>query len=184
MSKKARALFFFQKLPKVDLHAHLSGSCRESTLVELLNEELKLHRDNDCGGRNLPGGGHKGLTGCACARCAGLIEQLKEDLKLMKDLQVPSPSSSKGASLPRNLDDCFRIFAVMHRVISSPAAVARVTREVIADLRRDNVVYAELRTTPRALVETMVSLDSLLILISLPKYPLGTCDYFVCPTAA
>jgi adenosine deaminase len=51
----------------------------------------------------------------------------------------------------RTLSQCFEVFSLLHRLLSTLPAVARVTREVIADFAADEVVYLELRTTPRAL---------------------------------
>jgi len=52
------------------------------------------------------------------------------------------------------MSDAFQIFALTHSVVTQPAVVYRVTKEVIEDFAADGVVYLELRTvgdkqTPR-----------------------------------
>jgi adenosine deaminase len=37
---------FCQKVPKVELHAHIHGSIRTSTLKELLQEQVRLNKAN------------------------------------------------------------------------------------------------------------------------------------------
>lgn len=44
---------------------------------------------------------------------------------------------------------CFKIFDVIHTVITTRSSLERITREFIEDCVRDGVVYAEIRTTPR-----------------------------------
>jgi adenosine deaminase len=44
------------------------------------------------------------------------------------------------------MSDAFQIFALTHSVVTDPAAVYRVTKEVIEDFAADGVVYLELRT--------------------------------------
>lgn len=51
----------------------------------------------------------------------------------------------------RSLSDCFTIFAVTHRAMSTTTAVARVMHECLQDAAGDNILYLELRSTPRVL---------------------------------
>ncbi|CBJ34009.1 conserved unknown protein [Ectocarpus siliculosus] len=53
----------------------------------------------------------------------------------------------------RSLSDCFKIFDTIHTVVSDLPAVRRITLEALQDMQRDNVRYAELRTTPRPLAD-------------------------------
>ncbi|MES1916970.1 MAG: hypothetical protein MHM6MM_008736 [Cercozoa sp. M6MM] len=55
-----------------------------------------------------------------------------------------------GDEQERTLTECFEVFKVIHDVVNTLSAVRRVTREALEDMHADNVVYAELRTTPRA----------------------------------
>lgn len=44
---------------------------------------------------------------------------------------------------------CFEMFDIIHKAVSTMPAVIRVATEVIGDFAADNVAYCELRTTPR-----------------------------------
>lgn len=50
----------------------------------------------------------------------------------------------------RNLEDVFKKFAIAHKVTSSPEAVYTSTKRVIDEFAQENVIYLELRTTPRS----------------------------------
>ena len=95
-------LDFCHRLPKVELHAHISGSIRASTLRELAH-----------------------------------ARRISAD-----DLNVV-------ASDKRSLDECFRLFDVLHSLVDSSEVLRRITIEAIEDFADENVVYLELRTTPR-----------------------------------
>ena len=86
-------------MPKIEMHAHLHGSIRRSTLEELSKA------------RNL---------GLDC-------EWDKES------------------------DSCFSLFNVVYEVIRSKEILRRIILEVFEDFMKDNVIYLELRTTPRSL---------------------------------
>uniref|UniRef100_A0A0E0LPC5 Adenosine deaminase domain-containing protein n=1 Tax=Oryza punctata TaxID=4537 RepID=A0A0E0LPC5_ORYPU len=94
-------------LPKVELHAHLNGSVRDSTLLELAKQL-----------------GDKG-------------DIVFEDVKdvIMKN----------GRSLP----ECFRLFELYHILTTDHDTVTRITKEVVEDFAMENVVYLEIRTTPK-----------------------------------
>ena len=84
------------KIPKVELHAHLHGSIRLTTLQELSN-------------------------------VASIPLDVHEEL---------------------NLEKCFKLFGVMHKIVSTIAIVKRIINEVIEDYMAENTIYLELRTTP------------------------------------
>ncbi|KAJ3683799.1 hypothetical protein LUZ60_014026 [Juncus effusus] len=94
-------------LPKVELHAHLNGSVRDSTLLELARQL-----------------GQKGVI-------------VFEDVEhiILKN----------GRSLP----ECFRLFDLYHVLTTDHETVKRITKEVVEDFAAENVVYLELRTTPK-----------------------------------
>ena len=50
-----------------------------------------------------------------------------------------------------DIDHCFRLFSIIHRVIATAPIVKRVFREVLADYMEENTLYLEIRTTPRTL---------------------------------
>ncbi|XP_010276027.1 PREDICTED: adenosine deaminase-like protein [Nelumbo nucifera] len=93
--------------PKIELHAHLNGSIRDSTLLELA--------------RVL---GEKGVIDFA-----GVEHVIKKN----------------GRSLP----ECFKLFDLIHVLTTDHATVTRITKEVVEDFAAENVVYLELRTTPK-----------------------------------
>ena len=75
---------------------------------------------------------------------------------LQSDHTVSISSISVGASLhhltgSRDLAKCFGIFAVIHRMIKTSETLTRIIREVLDDFMADNVIYLELRSTPRDL---------------------------------
>lgn len=113
----APSLSWIQSLPKVEMHAHLSGSVKDSTIRAMLREEA------EAAGTPLDAAAASSEPSCLSTFISG----------------------------ERTLSQCFEVFSLLHRLLSSLDAVARVTREVIADFAADEVVYLELRTTPRAL---------------------------------
>lgn len=94
-------------LPKVELHAHLNGSVRDSTLLELAKQL-----------------GDKGVI---------VFEDVKD--VIMKN----------GRSLP----ECFQLFDLYHILTTDHETVTRITKEVVEDFAAENVVYLEIRTTPK-----------------------------------
>ncbi|KAK2358998.1 N6-mAMP deaminase [Trifolium repens] len=94
-------------MPKVELHAHLNGSIRDSTLLELAK-----------------GLGHKSL-----------IDFSQVQHVILKN--------------DRSLAEVFKLFDVIHILTTDHATVTRITKEVVEDFASENVVYVELRTTPK-----------------------------------
>ncbi|KAM0897041.1 hypothetical protein ACQ4PT_022823 [Festuca glaucescens] len=94
-------------LPKVELHAHLNGSVRDSTLLELAKQL-----------------GDKGLI---------VFEDFKD---------VITKSN-------RSLPECFKLFDLFHILTTDHDTVTRITKEVVGDFAAENVVYLEIRTTPK-----------------------------------
>ena len=50
----------------------------------------------------------------------------------------------------RTLSECFQLFDLIHRVTTDHATITRIATEVVEDLAADSIIYAELRTTPKA----------------------------------
>ncbi|CAD6222739.1 unnamed protein product [Miscanthus lutarioriparius] len=94
-------------LPKVELHAHLNGSVRNSTLLELAKQL-----------------GDKGVI---------VFEDVK-DVIMKSD---------------RSLPECFKLFDLFHILTTDHDTVTRVAKEVVEDFAAENVVYLEIRTTPK-----------------------------------
>nr|GMC83732.1 adenosine deaminase-like protein [Ipomoea batatas] len=94
-------------MPKLELHAHLNGSIRNSTILEL--------------GREL---GEKGI----------IVFSDVEHVILKSD---------------RSLPEVFKLFDLIHVLTTDHKTVTRITKEVVEDFAAENVVYLELRTTPK-----------------------------------
>lgn len=123
------------QLPKTELHAHLHGSIRPSTLSELFSAVEKSTVPSSSSSPSLP-------------------------VTIMKP-SIP-PAKYDGAMhiiqhiLPlnhRSLSDCFKIFDVIHFTVNTAAAVGRITKEMIEDCIHDNIKYVEIRTTPRSIAD-------------------------------
>uniref|UniRef100_A0A1D1Y2R1 Adenosine deaminase-like protein n=1 Tax=Anthurium amnicola TaxID=1678845 RepID=A0A1D1Y2R1_9ARAE len=93
--------------PKIELHAHLNGSIRDSTLLELAKAL-----------------GQKGVI-------------------VFEDVEHVITKSG------RSLSECFMLFDLFHIITTDHTAVTRITKEVVEDFAAENVVYLELRTTPK-----------------------------------
>ncbi|EST06519.1 Adenosine/AMP deaminase domain protein [Kalmanozyma brasiliensis GHG001] len=100
----ARRARFVRDLPKLELHAHLNGSIRRSTLLSL-------------------------------AASHGI-----------------DPSSAQILTRwPSTLSEAFSVFTVIHSCVTTLSDVERIAFEVGEDMASDGVVYAEIRSTPRAM---------------------------------
>lgn len=105
---------FVKGIPKIELHAHLSGSLRDSTILELMEAHYSP-------------------------------EEIATQAKICR----LSPDDSSDT---RTMAECFALFKVLHRIISSPEILYRITLEVLEDfVLIDNTMYIELRTTPRGI---------------------------------
>jgi adenosine deaminase len=49
------------------------------------------------------------------------------------------------------IPEAFRLFGLVHSVITSPERVYRIAQEMLVDFQNENCVYLEMRTTPKAL---------------------------------
>ena len=115
---------FAKSLPKIELHAHLNGSIREHTLIELATErnvtlpskmithEAEHHHSND----------------------------EEEEALLFWNTH------------PRSLQDCFEVFEYIPKCVNDLVALRRIAEEVLMDAAEDGVVYIELRTGPKCLL--------------------------------
>ncbi|KAK7303281.1 hypothetical protein RJT34_14184 [Clitoria ternatea] len=94
-------------MPKIELHAHLNGSIRDSTVLE--------------------------LTKALGER--GVINFSDVEHVILK--------------YNRSLTEVFKLFDLIHILTTDHNTVTRITREVVEDFAAENVVYLELRTTPK-----------------------------------
>ncbi|GLT52605.1 hypothetical protein SLA2020_259370 [Shorea laevis] len=94
-------------IPKIELHAHLNGSIRDSTLLEL-------------------------------ARLLG-----ERGTIVFSDVEHVIRKND------RSLTEVFKLFDLIHILTTDHSTVTRITKEVVEDFASENVVYLELRTTPK-----------------------------------
>ena len=130
LSRSERLHMFCKAAPKIELHAHLNGSIRESTLIELARERgvqlsSKLHVPT----KKLD---HAGES------------KVNRDMH-MKELRIYNTK-------PRSLLECFEIFAEIPNCVNDLRALQRITREALEDYAGENVAYLELRSGPKCLL--------------------------------
>lgn len=111
------------QMPKVELHAHLNGCIRESTLLELAKE------------RNVT------------------LSPLLHELQYQSTSTSSSQEKDvKKVNLKhRSLQDCFEIFTEISKCVTDLNALKRITQESLHDFSKQNVAYLELRSTPKVL---------------------------------
>lgn len=80
-------------------------------------------------------------------------------MALIKHRTINFKTLNPATSGDRTLAECFQLFDVIHRVTTDHGTVTRITREVVEDLAADNVIYAELRTTPKVRGLCLLVLD-------------------------
>lgn len=97
---------FHQLLPKLELHSHLHGNIRSSSMIDIAN--------------NHPN----------------------------KDLKHEVEDILHGN---RDIDKCFKLFGLLHKLVTSKQILKRIISEVFEDFMNENVIYLEIRTTPREL---------------------------------
>jgi adenosine deaminase len=117
---------FIKALPKLELHAHLNGSIREHTLIELATE------------RNVQ------LPQSLIQHDAVEQQQQKED----DGRSIPLFLNTR----PRSLQDCFEVFEYIPQCVNDLVALRRITEEVLYDAAADGIAYIELRTGPKCLL--------------------------------
>ena len=60
-----------------------------------------------------------------------------------------------------SLSECFKIFDIAHALTITPEAVFVATCDVIKEFHEDNIIYLELRSTPRAVKDSMTKTEYL-----------------------
>ncbi|XP_070150403.1 N6-Methyl-AMP deaminase [Polyergus mexicanus] len=60
-----------------------------------------------------------------------------------------------------SLSECFKVFDIAHALTITPQAVFIATCDVIKEFHEDNVIYLELRSTPRAVKDSMTKTEYL-----------------------
>ena len=119
-------------LPKVELHAHLNGCVRDSTLMELAVRRA----------------GEAGAPGADPSSAGPTAAELREMLR------------KPDGTGPRPLARCFDLFGAIHHLCTDHDTLRRIAAEAVMDFARDGVIYLELRTTPKDLPARGVTKES------------------------
>ncbi|KAK9877446.1 hypothetical protein WA026_018556 [Henosepilachna vigintioctopunctata] len=93
---------------------------------------------------------HAHLNGSLSEKTLTELGSSPDDVAEYQRLQRTPPEG-------RNLSDCFKIFGFAHKATATPEAVYLATKNVIREFYDDNVIYLELRTTPREEVGIMTA---------------------------
>ncbi|XP_033341871.2 adenosine deaminase-like protein [Megalopta genalis] len=77
-----------------------------------------------------------------------------ETLKKLYKIQNPNSEDDENVVMNigkySSLGECFKVFDIAHSLTVTPEAVFQSTYDVIKEFKEDNVIYLELRSTPRA----------------------------------
>ncbi|EON69729.1 hypothetical protein W97_08991 [Coniosporium apollinis CBS 100218] len=112
-------LQFAKRLPKIELHAHLSGSISRKCLHDVWLQKKSIDPDFD----------------------------LEDPL-----LAIPP------GKVDYNLTTFFPLFSsYIYKLCNDVSSIEYTTAAVLADFQSDNVVYLELRTTPRAIPDAGIT---------------------------
>ena len=141
-------------LPKIELHAHLNGSIRETTLFELAEERMIRLNDNYFKTSEY-----------------SLNDATKSIDDHCNDNDRPVLIYNKRH---RSLMECFDIFSEIGKVVVDLDAIRRITREALEDFAKEGVVYLELRSTPKRLLAKRQRCDGSFSLSSVPTLELAT----------
>ena len=117
---------FCRGLKKCELHAHLNGSIRISSLQEFLSAAQQREPWRE----DLKGLQVKHLKSRTLDECFEFFGKYSV---------APRPL---GVPLPSCVD-------IIYKVVTSPSQITRIMIETLEDFTADNVAYAEIRTTPR-----------------------------------
>ncbi|CAO2823667.1 unnamed protein product [Amaranthus hypochondriacus] len=140
---------YWVSMPKVELHAHLNGSVRDSTLL-YLSLTVSLH-----------------FAPFLMIFYKFVIIMLHISFPILNVLvfvlnyrELAKELGEKGIILfsdvehvilknDRSLTEVFKMFDLIHILTTDHDTVTRITKEVVEDFASENVVYLELRTTPK-----------------------------------
>lgn len=73
-------------------------------------------------------------------------------MPLLMHCSQPCKICNSSPAGHRSLPECFQLFDMIHKVVTSHDIVTQITEEVIEDFANENVVYLELRTTPKVIL--------------------------------
>jgi adenosine deaminase len=126
--------FFQYHIPKIELHAHLNGCIRPTTILDLaLERQVDLHQISQL--LVLP---------LVTPKQSGSESQQQEQ-------QEQQPQHQQQHS--RTLQECFDLFGILPLIITDLVALRRITFETLQDFAiQHHTVYLELRSTPKRLL--------------------------------
>lgn len=149
-----------QLMPKFELHAHLHGSIRLSTILDFIHHEIDHEKEK---AKTTTGDEtrYEKDTDKPPQQQTAVSNELKQWLEAEKKvLQLTLQHDDHG-----NSDKPFEIFPIIHRIIKRKDQVERILKEMIHDYMQENTKYLEIRTTPRGLSDgtTMIEYVELLV---------------------
>lgn len=118
---------YLHQLPKIELHAHLNGCIRESTLLQLASQ-----RD---------------------VTLSSLLHDLQKETHCSEEEKHDESHEDKINKKRRSLTECFEIFAEIGKCVTDLGALRRIAQEALEDFANEGVVYLELRSTPKILLD-------------------------------
>ena len=139
---------FYQKLPKVELHAHINGSIGPSLLRKLV-EEYEMKRPGEMGQdyesilKKLQTDETQDMTLAECFLAFKCIHRVSGDEKSVRLVVAKDDSCI-------NFLNGLYCFCRLKPVVVLSSKVRQIVKNVISSFAADGVVYLELRTTPRA----------------------------------
>jgi len=137
-ARRAELAAFCRALPKVELHAHLSGSVRDATVREILQarSDERARRRQRSGGARSPRAEHRDAKPRRRAAAKDADDGDKgEGGRGAFSVTSLVPSAS------RSLEECFALFGVLHAILSDLGIVERVARECVEDYAAENTRY-------------------------------------------
>ena len=154
-----------RQLPKLELHAHLNGCVRDSTLLDraktrAAEQDAERAREAEDGTEDLAPSGAPEETAENDRTGAN-----KNPVSPRSQEPRPKPKPPTGFSMDdvramlkkpdgqiaRPLQRCFDLFGAIHDLCTDHDSLRRIAAEAVMDFARDGVVYLELRTTPKDL---------------------------------
>lgn len=125
---------WIKAMPKVELHAHLSGSIPLDTIRHL----LRTAQSEKCGEKQHTEPQPEPATG---------MHEKDSNFHTASPLLNSTEHLLKDAS---SLQRCFELFPLIHALVQDTDTLRYVVHQVLHQFQLDGVVYVELRTTPRA----------------------------------
>ena len=148
-----------RQLPKLELHAHLNGCVRDSTLLDRA-EAVARAAEDDASENNAPAREDEEDEEESAAEDEN--DRTGANKTPKSPPKPPAPPPRKTADVrallakpdgarhsARPLQRCFDLFAAIHDLCTDHESLRRIAAEATMDFARDGVVYLELRTTPK-----------------------------------